>query len=158
MRAKIILAGLVAIFLLTGISSADTLVWAGAVSSGGKRTQDIPLQAGLSYYFIASGSVYFGRWYVNGQSLLHDASYEFNAKGYADPLPVLQNSLLVFLDTSTGYRSDHVYRSQIFKVTAPCLSPSGSSTPTTGTTTAACGSTSDGRSVLRRAAFRRPPC
>jgi hypothetical protein len=55
----------------------------------------------------------FGTW-RNGKRLINDACFEFNAKGYADPLPVFQNNLKIPVCDGT-YRPSHVYRSKPFK-------------------------------------------
>ncbi|MGV8120293.1 MAG: hypothetical protein AB2L14_11080 [Candidatus Xenobiia bacterium LiM19] len=113
MPYRIILLCIFAIMALTQLCHADTLIWSGEVSSLGRATETFPLQQGSSYYYVAVGTVYFGRWYINKRSLVNDACYEFNAKGYNDPLPVLKNSLNIPI-ANTAYRSDHVYTSEAF--------------------------------------------
>lgn len=98
---------------------ANNLIWSGQVSAKGSQTQKIWLTAGETYVIEVSGSVQFGTW-RNGKRLINDACYEFNAKGYADPLPVLQNSLGIPLCDGT-YRPSHVYRSQPFKANGSSL-------------------------------------
>ena len=92
----------------------DTVIWTGNVNSNGSRTPNIRLQNGRDYYFIVEGSVYFGKWRQNRQSLLNDACCEFNARPEPQYLPVFNNSLGAPFN-NTAYRSNHVYRSKTFR-------------------------------------------
>ena len=106
-----------ALVLLTIISrapaQAQRLEWSGIVSSRGMEATGPVLSAGTSYIIVARGNMYFGRWWQNGNSLLNDACYEFAAKGYADPLPVLNSSVGITVCDGL-YRSNHVYQSVPF--------------------------------------------
>jgi len=115
MLYRIILLCILVIMALTQTCQADTLIWSGEISSLGRASETFPLQQGASYYFVASGTVYFGRWYINKRSLVNDACYEFNAKGYNDPLPILKNNINIPMATS-AFRADHVYVSAAFMI------------------------------------------
>jgi len=92
---------------------ADTLVWSGNVNSKGDSTPSIPMQNGETYYVKVMGSMYYGKWEVNGKGLNNDACYEYTAKGHADPLPVF-NTFLNISVCDGRYRPDHVYFSVPF--------------------------------------------
>jgi len=100
---------------IAGLESAvaQQQVWAGNVSSLGRSIQAFNLRPRLRYYIVVSRNVYFGRWSVNGRSLLNDACYEYNAKGRPDSLPVFKNSFNIPV-CDGRYRSSHVYRSAPF--------------------------------------------
>ena len=82
------------------------------VPANGQPVSLLGLQVGATYQLRISGWMGFGTWASNGRALLNDACYEFNAKGVADPLPVVQNELGV--SVCGPYRADHVYASAPF--------------------------------------------
>jgi len=92
---------------------AQQLVWSGPVDSNGQPVSTINLEPTTQYVIRAVGQVYFGRWRENGEDLLNDACYEFNAKGFPDPLPVLENNRGIPICTG-GYEPSHAYRSNPF--------------------------------------------
>jgi len=71
------------------------------------------LQPGGVYQLRVSGWMSFGTWWQNGRPLLNDACFEFAAKGYPDPLPVVANDYGLPL-CGGSYRDDHVYLSPRF--------------------------------------------
>lgn len=100
------------VVLCVGVN-ADALVWNGYVSAKGVVKGPIPLKLGETYYFKVGSNVHFGKWWKNGRSLKNDACYEFNAKGYPDPLPVFENNLRIPLCSGT-YHANHSYTSALF--------------------------------------------
>jgi len=57
-----------------------------------------------------------GNWTKNGQPLVNDAQYEFNAVGRPTPYPILKNSLSLPLGDGK-FHSDHIYESTVFTAT-----------------------------------------
>ncbi len=98
---------------LTGSAFAVDRV---SVPSDGRPVTLDGLEVGGSYQLRVSGSMTFGRWAATGATLRNDACYEYDAKGFPDPLTVFQNSFDVVV--CGLYRSDHVYLS------APFVAPS----------------------------------
>jgi hypothetical protein len=96
--------------------AGDVRVWSGKVPATGQQTRPVPLEIGQKYYIIVRGSVNFGKWWKNGKTLVNDACYEYNAKGYNDPLSVFQNNLNIIV-CDNRYHIDHVYCSAHFEST-----------------------------------------
>ncbi len=94
-------------------ASAQNVIWSGAVDSRGSQTNGPLLGANRRYVIRVSGTVYFGRWWRNGQALNDDACYEYTAKGAPDPLPVFRNSYGIPV-CDGQYRASHVYQSAAF--------------------------------------------
>jgi len=111
--AIIVVLGLLAVTTVAETALANRVVWQGNVSSRGQRITSFPLERGKTYYLEVSGTVYFGRWRVNRRSLVNDACYEFNAKGYPDSLPVFKNNMNI--QVCAPYQPNHVYRSAPFR-------------------------------------------
>lgn len=95
---------------------ADTVIWTGAVNSDGSKSARIKLIPGQLYQINAKGTVVLGKWSRNGQSLINDAGYEFNAVGTPVVYPVLKNNLDLPLGNGT-YHPDHAYQSAVFNAT-----------------------------------------
>lgn len=95
---------------------ADNVVWSGAVSSDGSLSPYIKLIPGQLYQIKVTGTIAIGKWSKNGQPLVNDANYEFNAVGHPLFYPVLRNNLDITLGDGK-YHPDHVYQSAVF--TAP---------------------------------------
>ncbi len=98
-------------------ATAQQLVWSGSVDARGGAIAASGIEPGSRYVIRAWGQMYFGRWWQNGRDLWNDACYEFSAKGYPDPLPVLQNSWSVPVCGGL-YQSSHVYVSGEFEAPA----------------------------------------
>ena len=111
MKRNLLLLLILTITLGLQNAYADRLVASGNVPSNGKPTNQINLTNGKSYYIVVSGAVTFGTW-SNGKKLLNDACYEFNAKGYLDPLPVFQNNYNIIV--CDNYNPNHIYKSAPF--------------------------------------------
>lgn len=94
-------------------AAAQNVIWAGSVDSRGSETRGPVLNATNRYIIRVSGSVYFGRWWRNGQPLNDDACYEYTAKGAPDPLPVFRNTYGIPV-CDGQYRASHVYQSAAF--------------------------------------------
>jgi hypothetical protein len=83
------------------------------VPASGEAVRIDGLVPGTSYRLRISGWMTFGTWSVNGRMLQNDACYEFAAKGFPDPLPVLTNDAGVI--ACGDYAPDHVYTSAPFQ-------------------------------------------
>jgi len=103
------------VLLLVGLAWAQP--WA-LLPATGERVMLGGLQPGDVYQLRVSGWMSFGTWWQNDRPLLDDACFEFAAKGFADPLPVVANDLGLSL-CDGGYRDDHVYLSPPFVATSP---------------------------------------
>ncbi|MBW6455611.1 MAG: hypothetical protein K0A98_06975 [Trueperaceae bacterium] len=103
------------VLLFFGLAWAQPWV---LVPATGERVVLTGLRAGDVYQLRASGWMSFGTWWQNGRPLLDDACFEFAAKGFPDPLPVVANDLGLSL-CDGGYRDDHVYLSQTFVAPSP---------------------------------------
>ncbi len=95
------------------IGPADRLVWTGNVDSRGQRITSPQLVAGNKYYIVVRGTLSEGTWYVNGNTLLNDACYEFNAQGSPQVLSIFQNSQGIIV-CDNQYHPDHIYCSAYF--------------------------------------------
>lgn len=99
--------------LLTSNAFCNTVIWNGHVSSDGTRSPNIKLVPGQAYQYRVTGTAILGNWSRNGQPLVNDALYEFNAVGKPMPMPILKNSLGIVLGDGK-FHSDHVYESATF--------------------------------------------
>jgi hypothetical protein len=108
---------MVLLTLLATAASAQTL--AAYVPASGRPVHIQGLTPGASYQLRISGWMTFGTWSVNGRTLQNDACYEFAAKGYPDPLPVLTNDAGVI--ACGAYAPDHVYTSAPFQAQAASM-------------------------------------
>ncbi len=106
---------LVCCFFLSDANSS-TPVWSGQVQSDGSVTPNIKIVPGQMYQIKVSGTVTLGNWSKNGQPLVNDAGYEFNAVGKPTTFPILKNSLGIPLGDGK-FHADHVYESSIFNAT-----------------------------------------
>ena len=95
------------------VGPADRLVWTGNVDSRGQRITSPQLVAGNKYYIVVRGTLSEGTWYVNGNTLLNDACYEFNAQGSPQVLSIFQNSQGIIV-CDNQYHPDHIYCSAYF--------------------------------------------
>ena len=109
--------GVLPLLLLTAAALAQTL--AAYVPASGQAVRIQGLTPGASYQLRISGWMTFGTWSVNGRTLQNDACYEFAAKGYPDPLPVLTNDAGVI--ACGAYAPDHVYTSAPFQAQASSM-------------------------------------
>ena len=89
------------------------------VPATGQTVRIDGLTPGASYQLRISGWMTFGVWSQNGRTLQNDACYEFAAKGYPDPLPVLTNDAGVI--ACGAYAPDHVYTSAPFQAQASSM-------------------------------------
>jgi len=103
------------VLLFAGLAWAQP--WA-LLPATGDRVVLGDLQPGDVYQLRVSGWMSFGTWWQNGRPLLDDACFEFAAKGFPDPLPVVANDLGLSL-CDGGYREDHVYVSPPFAAPSP---------------------------------------
>ncbi len=104
----------VAFLVNAGTASAEEQVWAGNVAARGGQSLASNLVRGERYVIVVTGTVYFGRWHADKRRRLqNDACYEFNAKGYPDPLPILRTNIGVTVCRGR-YKRNHEYRSRPF--------------------------------------------
>ena len=110
---------LLAVLLVALAGSALAQSLAAYVPASGQAVRIDGLQPGADYQLRISGWMTFGTWSVNGRTLQNDACYEFAAKGFPDPLPVLTNDAGVI--ACGAYAPDHVYTSAAFRAQASSM-------------------------------------
>lgn len=114
------LAALPALVLALMLGAASAQPLSAYVPATGQTARVDGLVPGASYQLRISGWMTFGIWSRNGRTLQNDACYEFAAKGYPDPLPVLNSDLGTI--QCGPYDASHVYTSATFTAPSSSLS------------------------------------